>query len=316
LHLTIAYITSRANSRITWFLDSLKKQGGFSSDVSVVVVDRVGNSMAVIEQLLGVECSVPIKPEERWNGAFIRVTRPKPCVWQGEHRLTKEDWFAASNARNTALCLALDGWIAYVDDLSVLLPTWLDAVKEAMRENWLVCGAYKKVKNLVVEDGLVKSFEEFPGGIDARWNRGSDSKAVPIGGHEMFGCSCAMPVEALLQINGWPEVADGLGFEDCITGIVLNNAGYGFRYDRRMCTYESAEAHEEEPSLKKRDKGKSPLDKSHAVLRIAKQSKNWPNFFGPEGIRGLRQRVLDGEAFPIMGIPTRDWYDGALISEM
>lgn len=309
--LTIAYITSRKNPRIEWFLDSLTRQVGDSwDDIKVVIVDHYYKERH--------KDTIPWFRATQLPDQFSYFhTPPKPSVWQGEHRLTKVDWFAASNARNTALCLAPDGWIAYVDDLSVLMPGWLQSVKDAMRDNYLVCGAYRKVRNLVVENGEVKSFEDSKAGRDSRWGSGSDSQAVPCSGRSLFGCSCAMPVEALLNIGGWPEFADGLSFEDVLTGICLNNAGYGFRYDRRMLTYESEELHSEEPAMRREDwhfeggipkvGGNGHNDKSHAALRIAEQSHYFDNYY-EGGIRKMREEVLAGNPFPVVGNPRHCWF--------
>lgn len=312
--LTIAYLTMRQEPRIEWFIESLSNQ--LSSEdkdrISVFVVSFFPLSFLGMRYI---------------DRPMVRCVEVKPCVWQGPHRLTKVDWFDASNARNTALCHAPDGWIAYVDDLSVLMPGWLNAVREAMAGNYIVLGAYKKVKKLVVENGEVKSFEEFPGGIDSRWTYGTPSAPVPANGGMMYGCSVAMPVEALLTINGWPEdLCAGLGSEDYCCGIALENAGYTFKYDRRALTLESEEDHHTGPVFRKEDwhfengvpviGGNGGSDKSHAALNIAKQSKYFPNSFGEGGIRELRRRVLGGEPFPIPKTPDRDWYTKIPLSEL
>lgn len=306
-HLTIAYMTNRREPRIEWFFSSLKQQGDLSN-TTIVVVDFHYDGISKLNLM---------------DGGVTWVC-PKPSVWNGPHRLTKEDWFAASNARTTALCLAPDGWIAYVDDLSVLMPGWLNRVREAMVSGYIALGAYKKVKNLVVENGEVKSFTEFPGGIDSRWHYGSDREPVSANGGMMYGCSVAMPVEALLTINGWPEdLCDGLGSEDYCCGLALQNAGYTFRYDRRMLTLESEEDHHKEKPFRKDDwhtenglpvrGGNGKDDKSHAALNIAKQSKRFPNHFN---IRELRQKVLSGEPFPIDRVPEHDWFTGVPLRDL
>lgn len=303
--LTIAYMTSRRDCRIEWFLDSLQNQMKPTDSIRVVVVDFWNDE----------------RPEgwlsEYPSESLIR-TAPKPNVWQGKYKLTKEDWFAASNARNTALCLATDGWIAYVDDLSVLMPHWLQSVREAMNGTKIVLGAYKKVKHLKVEKGIAVSYEEFANGIDSRWPKGRDDKPVTAAGSWLYGCSLAGPVEAFLKVGGWPEaLCDSLGSEDYIEGIMLEKAGYEFLYDRRMLTLESDELHWQLPIMVRTDKGVSPNDKSHAVLKMAMGGMKFhPNHFGDEGIRGLRQRILRGEPFPFYGIPQHDYYDGQPLSEM
>lgn len=302
----------RKDPKIQWFLESLDREtGGDYSRIKIVIVDFWATD--------------PEGMKTYGRMGWAQDTRPifhkpvKPCVWQGPHRLTKQDWFAASNARTTALCHAPDGWIVYCDDLAVLMPGWLNAVREAMAGNYIVLGAYKKVKNLVVENGAVRSCWEFPQGLDSRWPAGSDSGPVPATGGMMYGCSVAMPVEALLTINGWPEdLCDGLGSEDYCCGLALENAGYTFKYDRRMLTLESEEDHHTGPVFRKEDwhfengkpvpGGNGGDDKSHAALNIAKQSKYFPNSFGEGGIRALRQRILAGEPFPIPQSPQHDWF--------
>lgn len=248
------------------------------------------------------------------------LTPPKPTVWQGKHRLTSEDYFAPSNARNTAICLAEDGWIAFVDDLSVLLPGWLAAVKEAMQGKYIALGAYKKVKKLVVENGQVMSFEPFPAGVDSRLGRYPPGMATPAPGSDLFGCSFAMPVESALAVNGFDENCDSMGGEDYTFGIILGNAGFTFKYDPRMMTYESEEHHNVlgEPPIKRMIKPSSmgSKDASWDMLHSVRGRAWSPNYFGAEGIRGLRKRILAGEPFPITQIPEHHWVDGQPLKDM
>lgn len=305
--LTIAYMTSRKDPKISWFFDSLHREtGGDYNGINLVIVDF--------------HC--PDDPRARLQAKSEHHPKPlhvppKPTVWQGKYRLTQEDWFAASNARNTALCLAPDSWIAYVDDLSVLLPGWLARVKEAMQRDTVTCGAYRKVNDLVVESGNVVSFTDHPGGHDNRYGGGSDDGPVSCHGNWLYGCSLVAPVEAFMDINGWPEICDGLGFEDCITGLMLEKKGWAIEYDRRMMTWESNELHFVGPVMKRSDYGVSPNDKSHAVLKMAQQGDGYhPGYFDPGGIRELRRRVLAGEPFPICQIPQNEFYTGKLLSEL
>lgn len=305
-NLSIAYVTGRREPRFEWFFDSLHRQGdGFR----IIVVSR--------------SVDKPYEVTRRvYDGSYMDFLNvpPKPNVWQGEYRLTKEDWFAMSNARNTALCLCKTDYIAYVDDLSVLLPGWLDAVKEAMAGNYIACGAYRKVKKLVVENGEVKSYEPFSD--DCRLSLAPDVLG-PCTGDWLYGCSCCFPVEALLSVGGWPEYVDGLGSEDYCLGIALSNAGFHLKYDKRMMTYEDEDLHgwiwkdgeKVGGPLKRTDKGVSPNDKSHAALAIAKSSRYYPNYV-EGGMRALRELVLAGHPFPVIQQPQHDWFDNQPIAEM
>lgn len=313
MHLTICYLTSRKNPRIEWFIGSLQNElkNHARFECKLVVV----NSQFTKDQK-----SIFNRGDSTFSD-FV-LAKPKPNVWSGPHRLTKEDWFAASNARNTGVCYAPDGWIAYVDDLSVLVPGWLNRVREGMKSNKIICGSYAKVKNLKVEDGRIVSFDSIPSGVDSR-ARFAQSDPWPCDGGWLYGCSCAMPVEALLTINGWPEICDGLGSEDSCCGLALHNAGYQFVYDRKMMTLESEEAHHEEPSPRREDwhfeNGKPVLggngsdDKSHAALNIALQSNHFPNTFN---LRELRQHILSGGEFPIQQTPEHDWFTGMALRDL
>lgn len=306
--LTVAYITNRREPNIEWFFDSFRREcrGDFTG-IRIVVVDFWRDEDGRKQWM---ETRAPKDP-----GLVVHVS-PKPNVWQGKYRLTKQDYFAASNARNTALCCAFDGYIAYVDDISVLMPGWLSEVRRAESEGVIYFGAYMKVKNLSVADGVVLSREAYGPGVDSRWYHGSDFAPVPAGGGWLYGCSVAAPVESFLNINGWDEDADSLGSEDYIAGIMLERKGYKMFYSRRMLTLESEELHHIEPAFKRMDKGQSPKDKSHAILNMVVGGRNAaPNYFGAGGIRAVRERVLRGEDFPVCQVPQHDWYDGQPISE-
>lgn len=319
--LTIAFFTSRKQPKIEWFFDSLHRETeGDYSGISVLVVDLWAQKMAGHDVKDAIDRIEVIRSKFKGPQLSLRHGAPKPTVWQGEHRLTKVDWFAASNARNTAVCLAPDGWIAYVDDLSVLRPGWLSEVRKAMAGDpmMVTCGAYQKVRDLVVENGEVVSCTSFDGGIDNRLKHVGGEGPHACGGNWMYGCSLIAPVEAFLSIGGWPEaLCDGMGFEDCIAGLMLEKRGYRFQYNPAMMTFESDELHAQLPVMRREDYGISPNDKSHAVLRIAQNGDgHHPNYFGDEGIRGLRKRVLAGEPFPVMKIPDREFFTGTLLSEL
>lgn len=287
-----------------WFWSSLRREnnGSFNA-LQIITVDTS------FDQEHGLR---PIRIDPS-----VICCAPKPTTWQGRHRLTNRDFFAAANARNTALCLAPDGWIAYVDDLSVLMPGWLNRVRAAMADNVMTFGAYMKVRDLRVSDaGKIEKYNGFDAGID---NRLSVAKkpVAKCGGQWCYGCSVVMPVEALLSIDGWPEaLCDGMGFEDCLTGIVLENAGWTMRYDTTMMTLESEEGHHVGPNMCRQDQGVSPNDKSHKALEIARASKTFDNHFGPGGIRELRRRTLAGEPFPIRTQPDKEWFTKKPLSEL
>lgn len=305
--LTIAYTTGRMEPKIEWFFESLHRETrGDCSDLDIIAVDSYFGT-----------------PGRHPNCTLqeFRHVEPKPTVWQGPGRLTKENWFAKCNALNTALCLAKGPWIAFVDDLSVLMPGWLSAAREAIAGGYVACGAYRKVKNMVVEKGQLVSFDDHPSGNDHRLAAAPTKR--PCGSSWMYGCSTVAPLEAWLEINGAPEaLCDGMGYEDTTIGRMMMNNGRQLVFDPALMTYESEELHFVGPRMRREDpcKGdpnaKPRDDKSHALVRISQTLKAHPNYFSEGGIRGLRERVQAGEPFPQAGIPEHEWFTGQRLADL
>lgn len=305
--LTIAYFTNRLEPHIEWFADSLDSQTfGIYEGIKVVVVDSLAKTVGRREAFHSI-----------FKFPIVHV-EPMPNVWQGTYRLTKQDYFAASIARNTAICHAEDGYIAIVDDLSVLLPGWLTRVKAAQAEGVVFCGAYEKVMGIQVVNGAVTGFRTHPGGMDTRNHQGFTMEPQPCGGTWFYGASAAFPVEAALEVNGFDDDTASMGSEDYVFGFMLEQTGYKLFYDRRMKTLESEEGHHiGEPMLRIIKPVPKP-DASHAMLNMVLSGgrKSAPNYFSEGGIRTLRQRILAGEPFPIFNNPQHDWRDGQPLSEM
>jgi hypothetical protein len=307
--LTIAYITCRKNPNFDWFMDSLTTQlNRDGRGVRLVVVDRWANHRHK-DRLRRIK--IPkIGFDTVWHGT------PKSSVWQGDHRLTSKDYFAAANARNTALCLAPDGYLACVDDNSVLTPTWLEEVRAAQKGNYIALGAYMKVHDMSVLDGRLVHYDESRVGMDSRYHLVEGMEPTPCKGQWMFGCSFAAPVESLLYVNGFDEDCDSHGTEDYILGTMLETAGNDLRYCKRMMTVESEEGHDEGDNLvrsHKRNVHGHP-DAHFAILHMVKNGRNRaPNY---QDMRATRATVLAGGEFPLLQIPEHDWRDGQPLKDM
>jgi len=305
---TISYITNRLEPKIEWFFGSLARQNG--SGIPVNIVDFHASDLERRKKVEGLADHYGINLN--WH------TEPKPTVWQGRHRLTKEDYFAASNASNTAIAMCETDWIVFVDDLSVLRPGWLDCVKEAITRDGITCGAYRKVLKLDVQDGEVIQHEEHPLGIDVRERQVGSNTLTRCGGQWFFGCSFVAPIESLLKINGFDEDCDSMGMQDCVAGLMLERNGYNFWYDSRMMTWESEELHGQPGNVFHReDWGVSPNDKSHKILELINGGRIVaPNYFGPGGLRALRERLIDSGDWPEATIPQHEWFSGTPLKDL
>ncbi len=306
--LTVAFITSRHEPRVEWFLDSLAIQA--DPGTQVIIID-------------------PYRPEGR--NSNVRIAHPKPTVWQGPHRLTKADWWAASNSRNTAICLCETEWIAFVDDRSVLKPTWVEAVRAAMADWYVVCGPYEKVHNLQVSGPRVVGLSrpEYDFTWDGKKTDGKDSRVQYIEDHYLqhkhlcnpyeapgewtYGCSLALPLEWALQVNGFDESFDGASGEDYIFGLTLKNNGFPIKFDLRMGMIEDRTPGHLGPTIIRQDKGVSPNDRSHWLLNKHRTQRRSQHQWD---LRQVRAAAITGHGFPVPSWPNRDPYDGQPLSEM
>lgn len=341
--LTIAYSTARKEPMIEWFFQSLAIQcGGDFSAIKIVVVDYWANPFGGTKQEHEARRAYM---EERIDAASIPRESvdwmsPKSNPWQGKQRQTREDYFNVANARNTAICFADGEWIAFVDDLSVLQPNWLNMVAQAMMApKTITVGRYKKVRELEVTNGevvhhILSTVTDEKGvvhevGADAREKRTKDlTKPRPAQPDEHFGYTVG-PIEAYLAVNGWCEtLCAGLSFEDVPTGIALAKKGYAIRYDPRMVVWESEERHGLEAGMRRADyKAEKALpefrqyaDKSHAVLALARQGNGYfkNDFFNGMTLVELRNHVhaQASNGFPSPKSNMREWYTGFLLSEL
>lgn len=306
--LTVCYLTNRREPKAEWFFRSFHREcGGDYSGIKMVCVDFFADEPGRREKVAAL-CGAP-----------LTHIPPAPNVWQGPFRLTTQNYFAAANARNTALCVAPDGYLVFVDDLSVLVPGWLNEVRRAMAHNYVACGSYEKVLDLKVEDGAIVSYKEHEPGKDMRLKKVTSNEPVHCGGGWLFGASVGLPVEALLKVNGFDTDCDSMGSEDYICGLMMERNGIDIRFCPRMKTLESEELHFVEPPFLRIIKaGPTPkeIDASHRILNMVLRGGRHtaPNYCN---YREVRQKVLfENQPFPIIQSPQHDWRDGQPLSTM
>jgi hypothetical protein len=252
--LTVCYITARREPHLQWTLDDLVVQRKDGDSISLVVIDFYGRS----QDQLGIEARHALE--------HTIIDKPKPTPWQGEHRVTRDHWWAKSSAANTALALAPTDYLAFLDDRCHLGPKWLATVRRGYekRESVLL-GTYSKV-----EDGHI--------GHDGR-RAHSPRGLIGCPNNWLYGSVFALPLAWALKIGGFEEALDGMSFEDVIFGMMLSNAGFRCDFipdlevvqDRRGGRFDS-----HANAFKRTDKGPEPADlnnpyppwdKSHEAIR-------------------------------------------------
>ena len=310
MQLSIGYITGRHEPHLDWILEGLEQQIQPGDEIQLVVIDGRADDRDVygareaihrrIEGATAADAPMPLQ---------VVIDAPKPTIWQGKHRVVSRDWWAKSNAINTALCLAEHDYVAFLDDCCRLGPAWLDTVRAgALARASVLAGSYTKL-----ELGQVV--------LDPRLKRAPHGSAG-CGGGWLFGCTYAAPLDWLLDVNGAEEGMDGMGMEDVVMGLMLHNAGYRIDYVPKMLVAQER-AVISGPGQKldfsayaRTDKGTSPKDKSHAALARFGQRRRTE--LTPD-LTELRARIAAGGSFESPVEPPdgfRDWYDGQLIREM
>lgn len=297
-------MTGRPDPRLDWAIDSLAHQVRADDEVCLIVVDALASHdpKRTLRDL-----------DFIGHPAISDViyTAPKPNVWQGAQRITRQDWWATSNARNTALALVPShvDYVAFLDDRCRVGDHWLDAIRKGYtRRQSVLAGTYTK------EEGgggqpLRKSVDHrigvHPGG------------KVNCGGGWLYGCTFALPLQWALDVNGFEEGCDGLTGEDYIFGLMLGNRGHRIDFDIELAVAQDRTRGNEscKGSYRCSDKGISPNDKSHAAL--ARFGKRTRTEFTPNLVE-LRRHLQSGGSFPDVDQATdhRDWFDGQLIRDM
>lgn len=319
--LTICWLTNRIDSKFEWFFESLLVQVAelgveFPRVIRIDSTDADGYPRLVLDTSRWPEGFF-----EKYNplGKLTRV-RVKPSIWQGPYRLTKNEYFAAANARNTGFALCATSHIAFVDDLSVLMPGWLSNALHAVDNDYVMAGAYKKLKKMDVETGVLKSYEEFPSGIDSRWDRGSDGGIVPIPGGGLFGCNFVLPLDYAIRVGGQDEIYDSLGGEDWDFGIRLERAGFPIFYNRNARSYESEELHHESNFSVFQRRIDKKMGDTHSSNILLKRLMEEPNRITPLGnqftLSELKNYLEMTGKFPVPNYPTTHWPDGQKLIHM
>lgn len=313
--LTIAYLTFRLHPRFEWFCASLAREL------------RSTNTDATAVQVIVIDGRLWYEGDHRRLGMLdacgnrfrFEHYAPKPSIWQGPTRLTSRDFFCAASVRNTALCYARGTHVAFVDDLSVLLPGWLMKHQQAMVSGYVLAGTTCKNKNIIVDtDGSIRNFDTFPPGQDSRIGRLYEDPQ-PINGDWLYGGTFSVPLERALQVNGQDEQCDTIGGEDYDFGVRLARTGVRM-YITRNGTYEDEDGHHAEAPMVRVDKPwpgqDGPYSSNYLLKRLTSEAGRTAPLGNVFDLRTLRDRVLAGEGFPVPTGPDTHWVDGQPLKEI
>ena len=228
MSLTIILVSGRIEPRFDLFADSVAPQLDPSDQVIFVdqFVEYDPKRIKDYKELV----------DHRFELTHIT---PKPDIWTGKHRKTKRSFANTGSFRNTGLIVAKHNYIVFLDDLTAVYPNWLNYHRKAAENGQILCGSFRKVKNLkVIPDGSIHYTETVVN--DQRMESQITDDPVKAGPNWIFGSNAGMPLEYLLKVNGYDEFCARRGVEDCNLGVRLGNAGYLDRmyYDKNCAVAE------------------------------------------------------------------------------
>jgi len=313
--ISVVFPTVRDQCAFDWFADALGRELRDADDVEVIVVDALHDAARGAHFRACAAGRFPV----------VHVA-PKPTPYQGPHRRTSRDCFAAASARNTGIVHARAPYVVFADDCALPMPGWWRAVRRAAMNGEVVAGAYQKRWDMRVVDGALVSGRLEASGVDSRWSHGDDARPVPIEGGRLYGASFGVPRDLMLAINGLDELCDSIGGEDCQLGIRLVQAGATILYDRAMLTVESEElGRRGTPYLRvdrvlpgpaymerlaefglDRRSTTGRCDASHMVLDVTLGTGSWATYGNAFWLADL---APDGFEATIARFPDTHWFD-------
>lgn len=278
MRITIAYTTARREPMFRWFVESLIRQypDGHVTDEVIIVDAWLEYSHTRRAELAAIV-----------NGRFEYIhTPPKPSIWRGKHRKTKRNFYDSAGSKNTAFVIMSSDYCVIMDDLSYLLPGWLDYHRFAAENRWVFSGQFCKGANLVFDGVELKSWDvHYP---DCRIKNQADlTKPIQSWGGWCFGSNTGAPLQAILDTGGKDEFLARAGGEDCDWGVRLENAGW-----KPQMFFDSRCAYVEDELL--HYTGPNEVDESYC-LRAFKSIKETEE--NQETFKAVR-RWLDSETHP------------------
>jgi len=231
--ISFIYSTSRIDPQFELFIESLYEEicrEGFNiHKIQLVFVDfHLQYDLSRLDYLKNII-------NNRFD--FIHVC-PMSSPWQGKSRITTKNMFCPSIARNTGICYAKYDYLVFMDDSSCIPNGTFKHIVNYANSKIVVAFAYQIVSQIKFENGetLITKFEDPKRGYDHRRDLGSNFRECH--GQHLYGFA-SMPLTDILSINGYDELSNGTGQEDCHTGIRLMLAKIKIYYSSDVIMYKS-----------------------------------------------------------------------------
>lgn len=270
-----AMIGRKDECHIKLFLDSLTKQTMAPDEFEVMIAD----------------CYYDMRPEQDHikDNTYRDVKYPFTIYhWQVKSPWLKRGLWTYQASFNQGIMLSDAELICTFGDCCEPIPEYLERMWNWYQKGYWAMGlvVYKRNNIPFLKEDLKtlpadymkgtralieRNWDPHPAIRDSRWvfvDRSPDGIWIPTGFHsaQNFHGYASLPLEALLEINGFDENLDGeRALHDCDTGIKLMHAGYPDKVllDKNLCIYENS--HENVPKSVLSYDG-PPIRSNYAVM--------------------------------------------------
>lgn len=305
MRISFGFPTCRADCGFDWFVAALITQA------RRVDFDLRNAEIVAVDQMLHSSLADDRRAEFQ-DIVAGRITLvhvpPKPNPWNGPARLTVDEYAAHASARNTLFCHSSGDHLISVDDLSVPDAGWLAAHLEGAQAKRLTAGVYPKRSRVVVDpDGALVSSEPWSG--DGRSAPFEDETRIAYGSRTgpagwFFTGNVGVPMTIALEVNGFDEVLDAIGLEDCDFGVRADRAGHPVWIEPRARTIQAQDRRSAQEHVSVSYKRAVPWTKDLESY-LSRDVWTTGNAFA---LKELRAHILTGGSYPApVWFPSNHW---------
>ncbi len=227
MKISVIIPTIREEKLLDFQLPSFAKQSFSKEDFEIIIID-----------------DYPVNRKDnildfgKKNGLNIKWMRPKPLHYRSQAQI--------GNARNTGLIHAQGELIIFIDDFSAIKPRYIDNVWSIYTQN----PGYSHIGSVIsveyVGSGItdlnsikiltndsrsifthnygIKDYNYKPVYTEHR------IKSSPCSSGWFYTSNASAPLEKIIQVNGFWEIADLTREEDVLMGLALDRVGWKFRF--------------------------------------------------------------------------------------
>jgi glycosyltransferase involved in cell wall biosynthesis len=214
--------TIREDKLLDFQLPSFAKQSFLKEEFEIIIID---------------DCTVDRKDSildfGKKNGLNIKWMRSKLIHYRSQAQI--------GNARNTGLIHAQGELIIFIDDFSAVRPKYLETVWSIYQQNPgysfigpVIAVEYGNfdINNLKVLNNDTRSIFTYNYGIkDYTYKpiyKEHRLKSFPCSSGWFYTSNASAPLEKIIQVNGFWEIADLTREEDILMGLALERMGWKF----------------------------------------------------------------------------------------